>query len=492
MPLSKPRDMFDRDFEWRELTRFAGSSAPHATLGIVSGRRRQGKTFLLDALAVQASGFMFTATETTEADSLRQFGEALGSHVGEPTPFRFTSWNEAITRLMRIAVNGPTPVVIDEFPFLAKAAPALPSVIQRAFEPSTQRGNTAVRLLLCGSALSFMGKLLAGNAPLRGRAGLELVVPTLDFRLAREFWGVADLRTAVLTNAIVGGTPAYRREFAQDDAPADADDFDPWVCRTVLNPGRPLFREARYILAEEPDLHDKALYHAVLAAIAEGNTTRSGIASYLERKSTDLAHPLGVLHDAGLVTHETDAFRQNRSAYRIAEPLLTFYHAVMRPAWGDLERPGRATRVWRRARHTFDSSVVGPHFEGICRQWARWHADPDTYGNRYPDRVASGTVSDPDARKTLQIDVAVFGRDDDNRNTLLAIGEAKWQETMATRHLERLEHIRDLLQARGEPGAASARLLLFSGSGFSDTVVRRAEGDPSVQLIGLDRLYYGS
>src|ERR1022692_1642024 len=180
-----------------------------------------------------------------------------------------------------------------------------------------------------------MGKLLAGSAPLRGRAGLELVVPTLDYRLAREFWGIADLRPAGLTNAIVGGTPAYRREFAQDDAPADATDFDPWVCRTVLNPSRPLFREARYILAEEPDL----------------------------------AHPLGVLHDAGLITHETDAFRKNRSAYRIAEPLLTFYHAIMRPAWGDLERPGRAAQVWRRSRHTFDSSVAGPHFEGICLQW---------------------------------------------------------------------------------------------------------------------------
>jgi len=86
-----------------------------------------------------------------------------------------------------------------------------------------------------------------------------------------------------------------------------------------------------------------------------GNTTRSGIASYLERKSTDLAHPLGVLHDAGLITHETDAFRKNRSAYRIAEPLLTFYHAIMRPSWGDLERPGRAVQVWRRSRHTFDA-----------------------------------------------------------------------------------------------------------------------------------------
>ncbi|HUC27858.1 MAG TPA: ATP-binding protein [Streptosporangiaceae bacterium] len=492
MAWSKPRDMFDRDFEWGELTRFASDSTPRATLGIVSGRRRQGKTFLVDALTVKANGFMFTAAETTEADSLRQFGEALAAYLDEPVPFRFAGWDEAIPRLMRIAVNGPKPVVIDEFPFLAKATPALPSLIQRALEPSAQRRGSPVRLLLCGSALSFMGKLLAGSAPLRGRAGLELVVQTLDFRLAREFWGLADLRTAVLTNAIVGGTPAYRREFVQDDTPADANDFDPWVCRTVLNPGRPLFREARYILAEEPDIRDTALYHAVLAAIADGNTTRGGIAGYLGRKSTDLAHPLVVLHDAGLITHETEAFKRNRSAYRIAEPLLTFYHAIMRPAWGDLERPGRAEQVWRRSQHAFHSNVVGPRFEEICRQWARWHAGPETYGGYYPVRVASGTVSDADERKTAEVDVAAFGRGDGDRDVLLAIGEAKWQDPVTTRHLKRLEQIRDLLRAKGEPGAKSARLFLFSGTEFSEALTQRAAKDPSVQLIGLDRLYYGS
>jgi uncharacterized protein len=492
MAWSKPPDMFDRDFEWGELTHFAGNVVPRATLGIVSGRRRQGKSFLLDALTSEGKGFMFTAAETTEADSLHQFGEALASYLDEPTPFRFSGWDEAVTRLMRLAAGGPRPVVIDEFPFLAKASPALPSIIQRALEPSAQRRNSPVRLLLCGSALSFMGKLLAGSAPLRGRAGLELVVPTLDFRLAREFWGIADLRTAVLTNAIVGGTPAYRREFVQDDVPADADDFDPWVCRTVLNPGRPLFREPRYILAEEPDLHDTALYHAVLAAIAEGNTTRGGIAGYLKRKSTDLAHPLSVLHDAGLITHETEAFKKNRSAYRIAEPLLTFYHAIMLPAWGELERPGRAAGVWQRSQHAFRCNVAGPHFEEICRQWARWYAEPQTYGGAYPVRVASGTVSDPQARKTAEIDVAALGRRDDGQDTLLALGEAKWQESLTNSHLKRLEYIRDLLEAKGQPGAESARLLLFSGTGFSDALTEQAAKDPSVQLIGLDRLYYGS
>ncbi|MEU7240150.1 hypothetical protein [Streptomyces sparsogenes] len=39
--MDKPAEMFDRDFEWAELTRFAALPTPRATLGVVSGRRRQ-------------------------------------------------------------------------------------------------------------------------------------------------------------------------------------------------------------------------------------------------------------------------------------------------------------------------------------------------------------------------------------------------------------------------------------------------------------------
>ena len=311
-----------------------------------------------------------------------------------------------------------------------------------------------------------------------------------EFRLAAQFWGIGDPRTAVLTNAIVGGTPAYGREFTQWDAPTGPEDFDSWVARAVLNPARPLFREARYLLAEEPDLRDTALYHSVLAAIADGNATRGGIATYLARRSTDLAHPLRVLEHVGMITHERDAFRRSRSAYRIAEPLVTFYHAVMRPVWGDLERPGRAPSVWDRIKATFLSKVVGPHFEQICREWARWYAEPDTFGG-HPSDVASGTVPDPVARTSHEVDVAMFGRGPGGVETLLAIGEAKWNDVLGLGRLRRLEHIRALLRDRGRVAAAETRLLLFSGTGFTAELRQVAADDVTVQLVDADRLYHG-
>lgn len=94
------------------------------------------------------------------------------------------------------------------------------------------------------------------TAPLGGRAGLELRVAPLDYRLAAQFWNLDDPRLAVLVHAIVGGTPAYRREYVRDEAPPSMADFDSWVARAVLNPASPLFREARYLLAENPGLRE--------------------------------------------------------------------------------------------------------------------------------------------------------------------------------------------------------------------------------------------
>jgi AAA+ ATPase superfamily predicted ATPase len=170
--------------------------------------------------------------------------------------------------------------VIDEFPYLSKASPSLPSLLQRALDPRGYARQAPSRLLLCGSAMSVMGRLLAGSAPLRGRASMELIVKPLDYRESARFWGIGDPRLAVLVHSIVGGTPAYRREFVAGDAPTSLEDFDSWVLRRVLNPQVPLFREARYLLAEETEIRDVALYHAVLGAIAGGHTHARGHREY--------------------------------------------------------------------------------------------------------------------------------------------------------------------------------------------------------------------
>ena len=57
MPLRYPSDMIGRRSEWRALTEFVINKAPGATLGIVWGRRRVGKSFLLESAVERTGGF---------------------------------------------------------------------------------------------------------------------------------------------------------------------------------------------------------------------------------------------------------------------------------------------------------------------------------------------------------------------------------------------------------------------------------------------------
>ncbi|MEV0299291.1 ATP-binding protein [Nocardia sp. NPDC050710] len=484
--ISKPSDMFDRDREWQALTSFATSGQPNATLGVVSGRRRQGKTFLLEALCEATGGFYFAADQATEAESLRYLAAAVAEFTESPLPIRFDDWRQAVDTLLAVARERELPVVIDEFPYLAKASPALPSIIQSALAPRrAERRNSRARLLLCGSAMSFMGSLLAGGAPLRGRAGLELIVPTLDYLLAAEFWEIEDPRLAFLVHAVVGGTPAYRREFVEGDTPADLADFDDWVLRTALNPASPLFREARYLLSEEPGLRDPGLYHSVLAAVAQGNSTSGGIASYVGRKASDITHPLTVLEDCGLLQREPDLFRGNRMLYRINEPLVTFYQAITRPDWTEWERARDSARLWKRRQHRFESNVLGPHFEEVCRNWVTGYAPDGLFGGHIT-RVGSGMVNDPTQKVTHEVDIAVFGEPTDGTEALLSIGEAKWNEVMGMGHLDRLHRIRDLLSSKFD--TSHTKLACYSAAGFSPALKAAANQD-DVLLIDLDQLY---
>ena len=472
----KPDKIFARDQEWEHLSRFAEMATDYPRLGVVSGRRRLGKTYLLEALAEQTGGLYFGATEATETESLALFAAAFGDHFGAPAQLRFDSWDQAV-RALFAADPSRGPFIIDEFPYLSKVSPALPSIFQREIDRGASAGR-GINLLLCGSAMSVMGRLLSGSAPLRGRASLELVMRPFDYWLAKQFWDLDDPRLAVLVHSVVGGSPAYRR-FVDHDSPRSLSDFDDWVLRTMLNPGRPLMREARYLLDEDLDVRDSALYHSVLAAVASGNSTRGGIANYVGRKATDIGHHLVVLEDSGLLHRRQDVFRSGRPSYHVAEPLVTFYQVVMRAQWGPVES-GRGKSVWEAARARFGSQIVGPHFEQLCRDFALW-APAELFGE-LPGEIGASVVPDHSRRTQIEVDVVVLAPAlPGQRRKILSLGEAKWGDVMGRRHVERLERARLLLSR--DYDTSETILACYSGAGFEPDL------DPAVLTIGLDDLY---
>lgn len=491
--MEKPSELFDRDAEWADLARFSVNADLGAQLGLLYGRRRQGKTLMLELLAEGTGGFLFTGVQQSDAQNLADLSDAFAHHTRAPYPVRFDNWGQAIDSLLRLGEDsdGPVVVALDEFPYLMAENPAIASVIQNALSPRGRaRRRSRTRLILCGSALSTMRGLLSGSAPLRGRATLDLIVSPFDFRDSAAFWKLDERwDLALRVNALVGGTPAYW-DFCGGDTPRGPKDLDAWVVRTLLNPSSAMFREGRILLAEEPSISEPAPYYAVLAAIARGRTRRGEIAGELEKAQGAIHHPLTVLTEAALIEARDDAFRARRTTFALAEPILRFHQLVIRPHETRLSLR-RGAQVWAEIADTVSSRIYGPHFEHVARRWALAHAGQDTLGgnaSRVQPAVVACTEPTCDA-PNHEIDLVVTEVNSGRADSVLAIGEAKWRtRPVGVGELQRLTHVRDVIPGR----PTGVRLLLFSRSGFTTQVRESATATDDVELIDLERLYTGS
>lgn len=470
---------------------FVDSGAALHTLGLVYGRRRIGKSTLLERLSRSRGGFYWEATRTESAIHLRRLSEALGSHLGVGA-LALDSWDQAVMQLLKLGAAGPTPVILDEFGHVLEADPSVDSIIASALGPASRHANPGrSRLILCGSAIAMLASLTAGQAPLRGRAGLELVMQPHDYRAAgRWLSDGADLRLAARVYATIGGVIGYATDMVDHDLPDSLSDFDRWVVDRVLSPAATLHHEATTLLAEDPSLATSSpvIHHSILGAIANGSVTAGKIAKLLKRSVPSLDPALKRLIDAGFVIRHSDPIRAQRPAYSLADPFLQFHYAVLEPH-GALLRDRDPRSTWEdKLSTTFNSLVRGPVFEEQARQWVRRHADPVTIGGD-PAHVGPSVVSQSGAERQLDVVVAAAHQPDSqpSERTVLALGEAKAGETVAEGRLRELERARAVLGSR----AAHAKLLLFAPE-FTPALSALARQRADVELIDLDRLYHGA
>ena len=475
MRLLRPDDIFDRVDEWNELSAFVSESS---RLGVVWGPRRAGKSVLLAALAEAAGGMYVEAVRQDAALSLADIGRVVGERVGVGM-VRYGTWSDAIEGLLSLA-NCPV-VVLDEFGYLCEASPELPSVIQRLIDRG-RRGKqgtakAASRLVLCGSAVAQISHLLDRDQPLFGRAQLAQVVDAFDFRTAAAYWGLArNPRLAVLVHATLGGLPGYRDVVSE--GPSALADFDEWMTTRVLTPASPLLEED--ILVLQASGLSANVYRSILTAVARGDRTPTGISSRTGRPATALARPIERLTEAGLLIQVPDPVRARRSRYELADPFISFHDAIIRPNRTRIRRRQQRV-VWSENQATWNSQIVGPHFERLCREATLLYGAE--FGLASTVSVGATSIADAKGRRSHELDLVAIGPS----GGILAIGEAK-HTTMARSpaDLERLEHIRGLLRSSD---GQQCRLLLFSANGFERNLVRTASTRTDVELIDVARLY---
>jgi AAA+ ATPase superfamily predicted ATPase len=499
--LAHPADLFDREQEWAELSAFVSDPTPGLRIAIVYGRRRQGKSYPLRRLAAATGGFYYQALEHEPTQALAELGERLGAHLGVGR-LALANWDEAVSSLGRLAPRtgggllpsmlpmmrgggsvaiGPAVAIIDEFPYLLERSPELPSLLQRAVDRSREENWPAVRLVLCGSAISVMADLLEGQGALRGRVHTNLLMRPFSYLDAKHFWDIEDPRLAFRVDAILGGTPGYR-ELVRS-APSSLGDLDAWVVGEVLSPASALFREDEWLLGEQRGMENRALYLSVLASVAEGNGTQTAIANKLGRSQQGVLHPLDALVRSGFLEKNDDVIRQRRPIYRIADPIIRFHQVVRHPRTALFE-DRRGVEAWADSQPSFESLVHGPHVEHLAREHVR------LVGERYFGvpivTVGTTVINNRDERAAHELDIVALGPGTGPQHRVVeAIGEAKLRQVHSG-DLARLDRIRAVLSE-----AQGARVVLASASGFTDQLKAQAASRPDIHLVELEDMYLG-
>lgn len=387
-----PEPFYNRRHELDALERAWNRPLPGGQMALLYGRRRLGKTYLLQrffADGPDGSGSndgngstglprphcYYLADQTTAGAQRTELAAQILEALPEPglSPAEIAvSWNALLRYVSQAArvqaerTGTRFGLILDEFPYLTEQSPDLPSVLQAWWDRDGL--HSPLFVVLCGSQLSAMAALGAENQPLYGRfnAGVSLLPPlrydeVAAFYVGQPSYGIPEMLTMY---GILGGTPRYHALVNPARPMAEQ------VVDVLLRPQSPLASEVQFLLGSQ-QIRDPAPYNAVLGAIAGGTTQYGQILNVAGVERGSLPHLLRTLGDLGWIRRELpfDETGDRRALYQVADPFLAFWYRFVGPLASALQFSDPALVYEERLAPRL-ADYMGWHiFEEICHQW---------------------------------------------------------------------------------------------------------------------------
>jgi AAA+ ATPase superfamily predicted ATPase len=454
---------------------------------VLYGRRRVGKTELLHKFCEGKPHVFYSCREATDTEQIKAFSERMLS-FGIPAARYisvFPNWEAALRSIVELPSNGGKKLlVIDEFPYMCKGNPSIPSLLQNLWDETLKGQN--VMLILCGSAMSFIEKeLLSEKKPLYGRATGIYKMNGMPFYDAIQFFPDYSNEDKVLAYSVLGGIPHYLRQFDEKLS------LDENIVKNVLTKGCALYSEVEFLLRQE--LREAALYNTLIEAIALGNTRLNDIYTKTQIDKSKISVYLNNLIELEIIQREFSVLSgdkekasSSRGLYRITDNFFRFWFRFVFTSLSDLE-VGDAEGVYRHFVFPQLNEFAAPVFEHICREFT---AKQNREG-RLPFRAAKvgrwwgksspiGTIAEgkPKPKQiSYETEIDVMAVDKGAKNFLL--GECKFRNSEITHaDLEKLTE-------KYAPDKAKISYSLFSKSGFSRGLMDEASKNQNLSLYTL-------
>lgn len=339
-----------------------------AELIILYGRRRVGKTETLHHFSQNKEHLYYTCTEIPDIQQLQSFSrEILRTGIPASKYVReFQNWDDALGSIAELPYNGKKLLIIDEFPYMCRKNPSIPSILQKLWDTKLKHEN--VMLILCGSAMSFIEKeILSEKNPLYGRATGVYKMTAMDFFDASKFFPDYSDEDKITAYAVLGGIPHYLAQFDSKASLAEN------IKKRILTKGCALYSETEFLLKEE--LRETSYYNLLIQTIAMGSTSLNEIVSKTQMESTKVSSYLRNLIELGIVKREfpfTEKTKKttahSRGLYKLTDNFFGFWYAFGFSNTNELES-GRAEEVYRYVVEPALPEYVSGAFESVCRQF---------------------------------------------------------------------------------------------------------------------------
>ena len=326
-----------------------------AALVLLYGRRRVGKTRLVQEFMKDKHGLYFYVPNAEEKTILTEFSRTVETEFFEG--FRFVDFASFMEYLVKkCAANGV--VAFDEFQRLTNIGGAI-SMLQKYWDEKLSK--TKCLLILSGSSIGSIRRVaLRGDAPLYGRRTATLKIEPLKYLDLLQWFKKYSAEELVTIYGSFGGTPAYL-EHIDDNLSVEEN-----IVEKILSKRSPLHDEPEMLLMEE--IRAPQRYMDILSVIARGKNTISEIADAtgLSRENaTTYMKTLEILDLIERVTPVTDP-EAKRGLYKIRDPFFSFWFGFVRPNKRQLELE-LEKNVWHSIREEFKAHL-GRIFEDICTE----------------------------------------------------------------------------------------------------------------------------
>lgn len=398
----------DRQEELSLLKKILDHDRETSSFVVVYGRRRLGKSTLLRK-ALRSNDVFYMAGDFIETVQLNLLKEQLVTKFPDIAGVNFSGW-EQLLRLVNTLTKERFTLCLDEFPYMVKHSPELPSILQRLIDSKELNYN----IVICGSSQRMMQKMvLSASEPLYGRANAILKLRPIPITYLQEVLDTGAIET-VEEFSVWGGIPRYWELREEYDSLQEA------IKETMLTSIGVLYDEPNRLFMD--DLSSTVQSESLMSVIAAGAHRLSEIASRMGRETTALSGPLDRLIQMNYLSREIpfgeSPKKAKRSLYKIKDPFMNFYYTFIIPNMSNIGR-GRKNMVMESIQNKFQG-YVSEFWEHLCREAVSGNQLFDNYWNE-ASRWWGSVKTD---NGVIQMEIDLVAESIDGKSILL--GECKW------------------------------------------------------------------